>query len=296
MNQRSNQLFNSFKEKPILQRLILLNIFVFVLFFFLELIYPDVGYYLALPETFDQLLYRPWTLLTYMFMHDSFWHLFMNMLWLYWFGTLFINYLNPKQLIGVFLLGGFAGAGVHLLVSAWTKDIAYVIGSSGAVMSVVFAIAAYKPDFKIRLLFIGDLKLKHLAAGAFVLDLMGLASSLKYGNQTGIANLAHIGGSFLGLWFGYSMRKGRDITRKFNQFLDNLFSFFERKGPGRADNIKFNIHRNDRPEEAKTDEEYNQEKAKVEIEINRILEKISRSGYKNLTKKEKEFLFKQKND
>ena len=162
-------------------------------------------------------------------------------------------------------------------------------------MSVVFAVVAFKPDRIIHLIFIGPVKIKWLAIFVLVLDIMGLAGNLKNGmsGSDGIAHIAHMGGSAFGLWFGYSMRSGKDITRSFNNFLNNLFSCFDSdKGDRKRKKIK--ATKTDKFSKPKSDWEYNKDKADDQKETDRILDKISKKGYGSLTKKEKDFLFKQK--
>ncbi|NPA44497.1 MAG: rhomboid family intramembrane serine protease [Chlorobi bacterium] len=298
MNNTKNEIIETFKRGSMLTKLIYINVAAFVIFFFVFLFLPynAKNDFLAVPGDFHRLIYRPWTLVTYMFTHEGFTHLLFNMLWLYWFGKMFLTYFYEKQLSAVYLLGGFSGALLHLLVgSILPNSHVGIIGSSAAVMSVVFAVVAFRPDYIINLLFIGPVKIKYIAIVAFIIDLMGLAGNLRTGGAAtdGIAHIAHMGGSFFGLWFGYSMRNGKDITRSFNNFLNSFFSWFTTTKTDK-NRARMRATRGERFTKPKSDWEYTQEKHKIQEEVDRILDKIKATGYDSLTKKEKDFLFKQK--
>jgi len=298
MNNTKNEIIETFKRGSMLTKLIYINVAAFVIFFFVFLFLSDniKADFLSVPSDFHKLLYRPWTLVTYMFTHDGFTHLLFNMLWLFWFGKMFLTSFYEKQLSAVYLLGGFSGALLHLLVGYFMPTVnAGIIGSSAAVMSVVFAVVAFKPNNVINLLFIGAVKIKYIAIVAFVIDLMGLAGNIKSGGAAtdGIAHIAHMGGSFFGLWFGYSMRNGKDITRSFNNFLNSFFSWFTTTKTDK-NRAKMRATRGEKFNKPKSDWEYTQERNNTQDEVDRILDKIKATGYDSLTKKEKDFLFKQK--
>ncbi len=289
-----NEILNTFKKGSMLTKVIFFNVGLFLLVTIINLFYKDFYTFLSVPGHLVALKHQPWSILTYMFLHTSFWHLLMNLLWLYWFGKMFLLYFNGKQFLAVYLLGGFAGVlfhfGINYLFQSTQES--YMLGASAAVMSIVFAVAAFKPDFIIYLLFIGPVKIKCVALVVFILDVLGLAGNLKndMSGSDGIAHIAHMGGSFFGLWFGYSIRNGKDITRSFNNFLNSIFMLFS-SDKNKQPRMKVKKNKFSKP---KSDWEYNQDKAGEQKEIDRILDKISKSGYGSLSKSEKEFLFKQK--
>jgi len=295
MNNIQNNLKETFKRGSMLTKLLFINVGVFIVVYIVSVFFKDVINYISVPGDFHTLLYRPWTLITYMFVHEGIWHLLMNMLWLWWFGKMFLLYFNDKQMAAVYLLGGFTGAFFHLAVNYLLPagQQVMIVGSSAAVMSVVFAVVTFKPNYVINLMFIGPVKIKYIGLAALAFDLFGLLGNLKGGivASDGVAHIAHIGGATFGLWFGLSMRKGKDITRSFNNFLNNVISFFSSENKNRS---KMKMSRNDKFSKSKTDWDYNSEKASKQSETNRILDKISKKGYDSLTKKEKDFLFKQK--
>lgn len=298
MTSTFNDIQNTFKKGNIFTKLIMVNVSAFVIYWILTIFFPAVRNALTIPGSFSEVLYQPWTIVTYMFLHEGFLHLLFNMLWLFWFGRIFLQFLHDKQLLAVYLIGGFAGAFLHLGINELLDPIhrAGIVGSSAAVMAVVFAVSFYKPDFKIHLIFIGPVKIKYIAYVALALDIMGALQNMKEAaaGGDGVAHIAHMGGAAYGIWFGIQMRKGKDITRKFNNFLDDFFTwlqnFFAEDSKAKPDN-KYSRFR-----KPKTDWEFNKEKADRQKEVDRILDKISQSGYDSLTKKEKEFLFKFKEE
>jgi len=296
MANMQNEILNTFKKGSMLTKVIFINVAIFLIVAIIGIFNEDFYQYLCVPGDFKSLKYQPWSIVTYMFLHTSFWHLLMNLLWVFWFGKMFLLYFNGKQYLAVYLLGGFAGVFLHLTVYYLLQNTnpSYMLGASAAAMSVAFAVAAYKPDFVIHLLFIGPVKIKYLVLVVFILDVLGLAGNMKNDmtGSDGVAHIAHMGGSFFGLWFGYRMRNGKDITRKFNNFLNNIFTFFSSdKSKQAKQNMKVKKDKFSKP---KSDWEYNRDKADDQKEIDRILDKISKNGYDSLSKSEKEFLFNQK--
>jgi membrane associated rhomboid family serine protease len=298
MSRIQNEIVNSFKKGSMLTKLIFINVGMYILVLILDLIQKEFHLYFAVPGSIQELIYKPWTILSYMFLHIDLWHLLMNLLWFYWFGRLFLDYFNNKQLLAVYLLGGFFGVILHLAVNHLLSEGGVpMLGASAAVMSIVFAAGVFKPDRVLNLFFIGPVKIKWIVLIVFFLDIIGLANNLRYSESSGVAHLAHIGGSVFGIWFGYSMRNGKDITRSFNNFLNNFFSWFASDKSDRK-RKKMKVTKADKfaSRKPKSDWEYNQDKADEQKETDRILDKISKKGYGSLTKKEKDFLFKQKKD
>ena len=291
----------SFRQGTTMVKLIYINLAVFILakllfvVFFLftpsfEGISGRGGFfqesyltYLMLPANLEKLLFRPWTLFSYMFLHFDFIHILFNMLWLFWFGRIFLKYLTPKQLTTTYLLGGLAGALLFIvsynvfpgLVPYATN--AQALGASASVTAIVISISFFAPNYTINLIFLGPVKIKWIAVVFIVLDVLSVASSNAGGH------IAHLGGAVYGYLFAMQMKKGTDIGKTFSGVIDYAATWFQRKPRMKVS------YRN----EAKSmdDMEYNQSKADKQKEIDRILDKISQSGYANLTEKEKKILF-----
>ena len=274
-----------------LTRLIYINIAVFVLLTLVAVI----GFLLnnteisgkaldlfSVPASFSSLLVRPWTLITYMFTHKDIWHILFNMLWLYWFGRIFLEYLDERKLVAVYLLGGVCGALVYILsfniFPAFTSVVAYsvAIGASASVMAIVVAIAAYVPDYTVQLFLFGRIKIKYMALAIFV-----LTSIMDFSVNSG-GKLAHIGGAFFGYFYTINLRHGRDIGKGFNRIIDFIVTIFKPRKKLKVTHKK-----------VATEYDYNKIKAEYQKQINSILDKISKGGYDSLTKEEKETLFKE---
>lgn len=222
---------------------------------------------LSMPANLQTLAYKPWTPITYMFLQREIFHILFNLLWLYWMGMIFMDFLNKRQFIFTYLAGGITGALLYLFAyntlpafSGLSQN-SILLGSSASVMAVVIATATLVPDYTIRLLLFGTVRLKYLASAYFVLDIIGMAG----GNPGG--SIAHIGGAIFGFVFIKQLNSGRDLSK-----------ILKKKSRLKVVQNKSNI----RSEAIYTDQE----------SIDKILDKISRSGYDSLNKTEKEALFK----
>ncbi len=239
------------------------------------------GYFLwffQLPASFGDAVYRPWTLLTYMFTQVGFFHLLFNMLWLFWMGQIFMDFLSRRQFIGVYLLGGLVGALMFLLaynLLPFFEPYRFshvLIGSSASVSAVIFAIATLVPNYSIRMLFFGNVKLKYLALVFIILDVLGLG-----GSNTG-GSIAHIGGAIFGFIYIKQLQKGNDFSEIFKLKRKKRLKVVRSKAAGRGGGQPGS--QNFGPTAVNQDE------------IDKILDKISQNGYDSLTKSEKELLFK----
>ena len=281
-----DEIKESFKKGSVLTRLIYVNIGVFlflriinVFFFLLNKDFSMVNW-LALPADIHQLAYKPWTLITYMFLHFDFFHILFNILWLYWLGKIFLFYFNEKQLLGVYLLGGFVGGIFYIaaynLFPAFANSNAILLGASASVVAIVIAVAMWAPNHTINLMFIGPIKMKYIALVSMTMYVIAIASSNSGGN------LAHLGGAFFGMIFVLQYRKNKDLTKGLSNIIDQIAKLFKQK-----QKIKITYKG-----KAVDDIEYNRQRNLKQEEVNRVLEKISKSGYDSLTKEEKELLFK----
>jgi membrane associated rhomboid family serine protease len=281
----------TFRNGSNLTRLIYINIAVFILITIVAIIgfllnNPEISGkaldLFSVPASLNTLLVRPWTLITYMFTHKDIWHILFNMLWLYWFGRIFLEYLDERKLVAVYLLGGICGALVYILsfniFPAFKGVLAdsAAIGASASVMAIVIAIAAYVPDYTVQLFLFGRIKIKYMAMGIFV-----LTSIMDFSINSG-GKLAHIGGAFFGYFYTINLRQGHDIGKGFNRIIDFFVRMFK---PRRILKV---THK-----KVATEYEYNKNKAEHQKLVNKILDKISKGGYDSLTREEKETLFKE---
>ena len=228
---------SKYKASNALVRLVMLNVGVFLLIRLMAIILHFAGVnsdamldWIVVPSDLTTLLPRPWTLLTYMFAHYDMLHVLFNMLWLYWLGKLFLEYFNSKQLVALYVLGGLGGALVYVLgyavLPVFAGKVDLLIGASGAVLALVTAMAVFAPDYRIGLLFLGQVSLKWLAIGVVVLMVLGGGDG-----QLG-AQLAHLGGGLVGVLYGWQMRRGHDITAWLNRIIDKLVNLTKSRKKG----------------------------------------------------------------
>jgi len=245
-------------------------------FFLSNLIQIHTDDYLSLPAYLPKLLSRFWTPLTYMFMHAGWLHILFNMLWLYWFGQIFEEYLGKKRTLGLYLMGGLAGAfffvASYNIIPAFTHaNAAYsgvMVGASASVMAIIVATATLLPNYTISLILIGPVRLKWLALFFVIIDFLGI-SGLNAGGE-----MSHLGGALVGYGYISQLQKGND-------WIGNINKLF--KGRPKLKVAAKNTSKN--PSALPRQEE-------VDI----ILDKISRSGYDSLSKQEKETLFRASNE
>lgn len=281
----------TFKEGSALTRLIYINIGVFLLLKVIAVFFYLVGQpfaiynWLSVPSITEVLVQRPWTPFTYMFLHTGFLHLLFNVLGLYWFGQLFMYHFEGRKLLAVYLLGGLAGAFLYILAynvfPVFDSVYGLLMGASASVFAILVAIAVYDPNREIHLFFIGKFPLKYVAAFYVLLSVIGISTSNPGGN------IAHLGGAVWGWFYIYQLRKGKDMGAGLVDLLDKIAAWFKGVFKERS-NMKVTYKK-----PPTDDREYNREKNNQQNNLNHILDKIGKSGYDSLSKKEKELLFKQ---
>lgn len=235
--------------------------------------------YLGLPASIPTLATRPWTLFTHMFVHRDLLHGLFNLIWLYFSGTLFLNFLGQRQLLSTYVLGGLFGAlffvvGLNFLPAFAPTGIAF--GASAAVLALLVSIAVLRPDHMVFLVLIGGVRLKYIASTLLVLDVI----MMPLGNGGG--HLGHLGGATFGLIYGLNLRKGHDISLNFLGFFATIKSWFKRKPS------KLKVAHS-RP---LTDHEFNTRRKVRQDEVDAILDKIKKTGYDSLSAAERDLLFK----
>lgn len=279
----------AFRNGSYLNRLIFINIAVFlvviilrIIFFLFQIDPESVGLssWIGLPANMKLFLLKPWTLITSMFYHEQVLHILFNMLWLYWFGMMLMSHLGQKKMLSIYLLGGITGGGFYILayslfpVFAEVRDLSVAYGASAAVSAIVIAMVVFRPNSEIHLFLLGPVKLKYIGIFYVLSDLI----QLPMGNPGG--HIAHLGGAFWGYYYITQANKGIDRAAWFERILDKFFALFKKKSRLRVSH-KRNV----------TDYEYNAMKRAKQEEIDQILEKIQKSGYSSLSQKEKDTLF-----
>jgi membrane associated rhomboid family serine protease len=287
-----DELKQTYKQGSSLIRIVFINLGAFILFQIVYLIMVlsgksglvDFKDWFAVPTFIPYLIIKPWTLITYMFYHEDLWHIIFNLVTFYWFGKIFLYFFDDKKLTSLYIIGGIAGAILYIAVYNLLPvfqpavPLSSCIGASAAIMAIVFAVSFYAPDFKVMLLFFGEVKLIYIALVFILLDLI----QMKSGNAGG--HIAHLGGAFAGWLWCVQYRKGNDFTGPITKLLFNIGNLFKRKSRLKVSHKK-----------PVDDMDYNRSRLDYQKEIDRILDKISKGGYNSLSSDEKETLFKMGN-
>lgn len=284
---------NNFRRGNIHIRLIYINTAVFLVVALIGIVlrlfnWPSASFvqWFEMPASLPNFVVQPWAILTYMFLHADLLHLLFNMLWLFWFGDLFLRFFSARHLRGVYLLGGICGGLLYLLaynVFPYFRPVAdysFLLGASASVLAIVAAAAYREPNYPISLLLFGSIRLKYLALIVIGMDVLFLTSDNAGGH------IAHLGGALAGLWFAARLSKGTDLTRWINWLADRVTGIF-RPRP-RKPKMKVNYGAN---ADRRKDYDYNARKKAQSDEIDRILDKLKKSGYESLTAEEKRSLF-----
>ena len=268
------------------EKLILINVICFVLPLFLKTLFylfniPSnvmIGWF-ELSAEWSDLLFKPWTIFTYSFMHSGFFHLFWNMYLLYFASRLFLNLFSPRTFFNVYFLGVLLGGLTFMLSYSVFPAFQYaspiMVGASAGVIAVLIFMATYSPDLEVRIIFF-NVKLRYLGIAFVLLDLI----QIPYGNAGG--HLAHLGGAALGYLYVKRLDQGVDIGLPFENFTNRVLNLFKKQSKLKT------VHKRKASSNSKkkvTTQEVDQSK------IDSILDKISKSGYDSLTQKEKDFLF-----
>ncbi|MDB4920986.1 rhomboid family intramembrane serine protease [Mucilaginibacter sp.] len=228
--------------------------------------------YLLLPSNLSKLLTHFWTPITYMFMHAGIFHILFNMLWLYWFGQIFEEYLGKKRTLGLYIMGGLAGAFLFVLcyntVPLFANESAPLVGASASVMAIIIGTATLLPNYTISLILIGPVKLKWIALFIIIIDFFGIVGPNAGGE------IAHLGGVLMGFVYIKQVQKGSD-------WIAGIANLFKAKSKLKVVSKNSSGKSGGKPRQE---------------EIDLILDKISQSGYDSLNKQEKEILFRASNN
>lgn len=286
-----NQLLDRYRFSTMLMKIIIINAVVFLLLHVIAIValfagsaHPEsVLQWVEMPSNLGLLLRRPWTVVSYMFAQYDVLHILFNMLWLYWFGVIFMSLSTGHRLLALYVYGGLAGAALYLLAYNLLPFFAgtdgMLIGASGAVIAVVTATAIMAPDYKMYLLFLGGVSLKWVAIVTIGLDLIGVTGANAGGH------LAHLGGAIAGAVYALLLRRGTDITIPFCRVADMIANIF--KGGVKKPGFKRYTGSKTSPRSSVPHTDSQADQAELDI----ILDKIKKSGYSSLTPDERKRLF-----
>ncbi|HMP99781.1 MAG TPA: rhomboid family intramembrane serine protease [Cyclobacteriaceae bacterium] len=272
-------------------QLIIVNVVVFLVLAIMSMIFTvssarelfiAIHQQLAIPASFNDFIYKPWTIITYAFVHDlsGIFHILFNMLVFYWFGRLFIEYLGSDKLIAIYVLGALAGGLLYLLVYNFIPyymermPAMGMVGASAAVYAVVVGAATLMPNYQFYLIFLGPVRIKYIAAFYIVISFLGSVGPNEGGN------IAHLGGALIGFVYIRQLQAGNNIGNWIIEVMDTVKGWFKP-----SSKIKVSYKRGGAKEKGPVFSKASQ------AEIDAILDKISEHGYESLSKEEKEKLF-----
>lgn len=236
--------------------------------------------WLELPASLSQLAAHPWTVITYMFTQWDLMHVVFNMLWLYWFATIFLTISSSARMVVLYFGGGLCGALFYvavcsLLPAGVLATGSYLLGSSAAVLAIVTSVAILMPRFRMMLFLLGSVEIRWIALATIVLVLIGVTGSNAGGE------LAHLGGITAGVVYSLCMRRGTDLIAPLLRLPSRVKSLFDRPRARRQAPVN--------PEPPRTTPGGLTPGEREELDL--ILDKIKKSGYTSLTSAERDRLF-----
>ena len=279
MNNLVNKIQGKFKSATIVEKIIFINIAVFAISYLTKALFSLMQWgedpffnWFALPANFSNFFLRPWSIISYGFLHGDFWHILFNLIILYYFGNLFLDFFSKRDFLIYYFLGIIFGGVVYMFsynfFPALKTNTAYLVGASAGVTAILVGLATKIPNYAMNFRFIGSIKLWYIAVGVILLDIIQIPVS-----NTG-GHLAHLGGALIGFLLTNQTNNGKNIS--------NLFSsLFKTK----KQNPLKTVYKKPKPKKPIKNSNNHQRK------IDEILDKISKSGYETLTKEEKDFLF-----
>jgi membrane associated rhomboid family serine protease len=293
-------------------RIILVNIGVFVVIGTVSIslylasglktspLFFQFAQYFQLPSNGWALLKKPWTVLLHMFSHINFFHILWNMMFYNMCGRIVGDLLGNKRILPIYLLGGLSGALMFILAQTFIiQDDAIAIGASAAIMATIVIAGVIAPEYIIRLVFIGDVKLKFIVVTLAFVDMV-LISQADF-NSGGL--YGHLGGDLFGFIYAWQLRKGRDLAFPLMRFFDWWDATWARwrsgSPPRRGPKVAY---KNPKVKEKTTAgrQESSRRSSNAgprydnmshQEQLDAILDKIKQSGYESLSTDEKEFLF-----
>jgi len=279
MNKLVNLIQLKFKSATIVEKIIYINIAVFAIAYITKALFSLMQWgedpffnWFALPANFGNFILKPWTIISYGFLHGDFWHILFNLIVLFYFGNLFLDFFSKRDFLNYYFLGIIVGGIIYMLsynyFPALKTNTAYLVGASAGVTAILVGIATKIPNYSMNFRFIGSIKLWYIAVGFVLLDIIQIPVS-----NTG-GHLAHLGGAIIGFLLTNQTNNGKNVSNLFSK----LFKF-KKQSPLKT------VYKKSKPQKTTINSNAQQRK------IDEILDKISKSGYETLTKEEKDFLF-----
>jgi membrane associated rhomboid family serine protease len=210
------------------QQLIYWNIGCFlvsyVIFGLLKYVNINIDFlqYVSLSSNPMDLLWKPWSIISYSFFHSGFFHIFFNLIILNFSSQLFLTFFNQKQLLGLYILSAIFSGIVFVFFFYLMNIISPLVGASGAIMAILVATTTYQPLMNLRLLFIGNVKLWQVTVVILIIDLMQIQSENSGGH------IAHLAGAFFGFIFVKLLENGTDLSKIVSNVLDFFVNLFQK--------------------------------------------------------------------
>lgn len=261
-------------------------------------VYYGVMQYLMMPGEINKFFTRPWTIVTYFFLHEGFFHILFNMLFLYWFGKLIQEFLGSEKVVNLYVLGGLVGGLTYLLIynilpDSFSQQVetSMMLGASAGVYAIVVGAAAFMPNYTFFLLLLGPVRIKYIAIFYVVVSLVSASDNVNLGG-----NLAHLGGALIGYLYIKQIQQGNDFGAWISATLDSIKKLFVRdpkiKVSYKREGAKWSGSSSKRSKSSSSGKKGTSRKGDVsQDEIDAILDKISEKGYESLSQEEKQKLF-----
>lgn len=279
-----------FQKGNTVTRLIFINLFVFLILTLLFVFIPESSktwYYdirnaFALSNSWWHNLTHPWAWLTHMFVHDGFWHILWNMLFLYWFGRIVGDLIGDHHILPLYLYGGILGGMTFVMTAGifgYIDGTTYAIGASGATMAIVLSAGFIAPEYLMRLILIGTVRLKYIVGAIVLIDIIRLAGDTNVGGH-----VAHLGGAFMGWFYIYSLKAGVELGSPIMKLQRNLSLLFTNKPTNQRGYTSYRSKTKSPLHIVRDEEDDYQDR------LDAILDKIRDEGYDSLSQDEKDFL------
>lgn len=285
-------------------QLILVNTAVFLVIILLSAIFfllsrgesglvdTMVNWFMVPPSPMG-LIWKPWSILTYMFLHKGLFHVAMNMYLFYIYGRIFQDFLGNRKVLPLYILGGLAGVVMYWITGLLGFPSSGMLGASAAVWAIVMAATVLRPDYVLHLIFIGPVKLKYITLVLMILTFVAIT-----GMNTG-GEMAHIGGMIMGWLFIYLLQTGTDLSISFNRMWDPIANAVTGLFSGSVSGSrapKRNPHMHVVKTKRYADDRKSEEQQSRQERVDEILDKINESGYGSLSDEEKDFLAESSDD
>lgn len=292
-----------FRMGNMVRKLLLVNILVFVIVQVIHLgsnvaaggmeggyiTFWNILHYICMPSDWQELLWHIWTPVTSIFLHEGFWHLVGNMIWLSVFGTIVGDLIGDRRVLPIYLLGGLSGGILYFISANLAPGIigSHALGASAAVMAFGGAAIMLNPDYRVALILFGEVKIKYIVLIMVLLDLVGVTGMPNAGGHA-----AHLGGFFFGIMFVYALRDRKDWSEPVNNLIDRIQGLFRRTTAMAAPRPKMKVtYSNPKKATGGTPEKSSREALSHQERLDLILDKIKQKGFDQLSQEEKDFLY-----